>query len=91
MTKSHFKATSFEDESDNRFPRARVLVIGEDTSLAAAALKVNASGGQQRIMLPSSVGLADDREIFEAVRMRRLILSLTVWSNQVSIVQKPIR
>ena len=71
MTKSHFKATSFEDESDNRFPLARVLVIGEDTSLAAAFFEVNASGGQQRIVLPSSVDLADDREIFEAVRMRR--------------------
>ena len=32
------KVTSFDDESDNRFPRARVLVVGGDTSLAAAFL-----------------------------------------------------
>jgi dTDP-4-dehydrorhamnose reductase len=71
MTKSPSKPTSFEDESDNRFPRARVLIVGEDTSLAAAFFETDASGGQQRIVLPSSVNLADDREIFEAIRMRR--------------------
>ena len=71
MTKSRSKVTSFDDESDNRFPRARVLVVGEDTSLAAAFLETDASGGQQRIVLPTSMNLADDREIFEAIRMRR--------------------
>ena len=71
MTKSHFKVASFDDESDHRFPRARVLVVGEDTSLATAFLETGASGGQQRISLPTSMNLADDREIFEAIRMRR--------------------
>ena len=71
MTKSPSRPTSFEDESDNRFPRARVVIVGEDTSLAAAFFETDASGGQQRIVLPSSVNLADDREIFEAIRMRR--------------------
>ena len=71
MTKSHSKVASFDDESDHRFPRARVLVVGEDTSLAAAFLETDASGGQQRISLPTSMNLADDREIFEAIRMRR--------------------
>ena len=71
MTKSRFKVTSFDDESDHRFPRARVLVVGGNTSLAAAFLETDASGGQQRIVLPTSMNLADDREIFEAIRMRR--------------------
>jgi dTDP-4-dehydrorhamnose reductase len=50
---------------------ARVLVIGGETSLAAAFFEAESSGGQQRIVLPSSVNLADDREIFESIRMRR--------------------
>ena len=71
MTKSPSKPISFGDESDNRFPRARVLIVGEDTSLATAFFETDASGGQQRIILPNSVNLANDREIFEAIRMRR--------------------
>ena len=71
MTKSPSRLTSFEDESDCRFPRARVLVIGQETSLAAVFLETDASGGQQRVVLPASVNLTDDRGIFEAIRMRR--------------------
>ena len=71
MTKSLFSLASFEDETDSRFPRARVLVIGQETSLATAFLDTDASGGQQRVLLPTSVNIGDDREIFEAIRMRR--------------------
>jgi len=71
MTKSRSKILSFEDESDSRFPRARVLVVGAETSLAASFLEIDSSGGQQRVALPSELNLADDREIFEAIRMRR--------------------
>ena len=71
MTKSRSNRVHFADESDSRFPRARVLVIGEQTSLANAFLAIHASGGQQRIALADTVNVADDRELFEAIRMRR--------------------
>lgn len=71
MTKSPSKPTSFEDESDSRFPRARVLVVGGETSLADAYFDTPASGGQQRVVLPPDVPISDDREIFESIRMRR--------------------
>ncbi len=71
MTKSRSNTVNFEDESDSRFPRARVLVVGEHTSLAKAFLQMHSSGGQQRVTLSESVNLADDRDIFESIRMRR--------------------
>ena len=71
MTKSLSRSISFQDESDSRFPKARVLVIGEDTSLASAFFESEASGGQQRIGLPRNVDLFDESAVFEAIRMRR--------------------
>ncbi len=71
MTKSPSRATSFADELDSTFARARVLVIGQNSSLADVLIEMDTSGGQQRVVLPVSVNLADDREIFEAIRMRR--------------------
>lgn len=71
MTKSLSKSLHFEDDSDSRFPRARVLVVGGGSSLSDAFLATPASGGQQRVVLPAEVNLSDDREIFEAIRMRR--------------------
>lgn len=71
MTKSLFEAHNFEDETDSRFPRARVLVVGKQTSLASALVKMPASGGQQLVTLDDNVNLSDDREVFEAIRMRK--------------------
>ncbi len=71
MTKSLSRCISFHDESDSRFPKARVLVIGGDTSLASAFFESETSGGQQRIVLPRTLDLFDESEIFEAIRMRR--------------------
>ena len=71
MTKSLSRSISFQDESDSRFPKARVLVIGGETSLASAFFESEASGGQQRIVLPRNVDLFDESGIFEAIRMRR--------------------
>lgn len=71
MTKSLSNLRNFEDESDARFPGARVLVVGQETSLASAFIKTPASGGQRRIILGNELNLADEREVFEAVRMRK--------------------
>ena len=71
MTKSPSRSISFQDESDSRFPKARVLVIGGDTSLASAFFESVSSGGQQRIVLPQDVDISDESGIFEAIRMRR--------------------
>ena len=71
MTKSPSRSISFQDESDSRFPKARVLVIGGDTSLATAFFESASSGGQQRIVLPHDADISDESEIFEAIRMRR--------------------
>ncbi len=71
MTKSRSNPAHFDDDSDSRFPRARVLVVGGGSSLCDAFLSMPASGGQQRVVMPPEVDLTDDREIFEAIRMRR--------------------
>ena len=71
MTKSPSRSISFQDESDSRFPKARVLVIGGDTSLASAFFESASSGGQQRIVLPQDADISDESGIFEAIRMRR--------------------
>ena len=71
MTKSPSRSISFQDESDSRFPKARVLVIGGDTSLATAFFESASSGGQQRIVLPHDADISDESGIFEAIRMRR--------------------
>jgi dTDP-4-dehydrorhamnose reductase len=71
MTKYPFKTLSFENESDVRFPRARVLVVGCNTRLADAFIATFSSGGQQRVIVQDGASLIDDSSMFETIRMRR--------------------
>lgn len=71
MTKSRSKPTGFIEESDSRFPRARVLIVGHETSLSRALLDAPSSVGQQRLVLPGDINPLQDNQIFEAIRLRR--------------------
>lgn len=71
MTKSRSNSTGFTEESDSRFPRARVLIVGHETSLARALLDAPSSVGQQRLVLPGDINPLQDNQIFEAIRLRR--------------------
>lgn len=71
MTKSRSKSTGFVEESASRFPKARVLIVGHDTSLSRALLEAPSSVGQQRLVLPGDVNPLKDNQVFEAIRLRR--------------------